>query len=206
MTPEDFIQEGAKTPDDLIGKAQRVAKVFCGRAKSGDTKSIKLLCYGDPGIGKSATCKMVANTLVEHSSSIRHISAASLSAEQVRDWLHDLRYSYDNWNVYWIEEVDAVNPAVEVLLLQFLDELPAKHAALFTSNEQMSGISDRFQSRTQAIHFERPSVDEVEKFLLKKWPALKEAAGEIAEANNGDVRASLNDAQMHLDTAKYKTS
>jgi DNA polymerase III delta prime subunit len=88
-------------------------------------------------------------------------------------------------------------------LLQFLDELSDRHAVLVTSNEQMSGISQRFQSRTQAIKFEKPSVDDVEEFLRSRWSELGDAAREIAEANNGDVRASLNDSQMHLDVEKY---
>ena len=206
MTPEEFIEEGVKSPADLIGKAGRVAQVLCGKAKDGSAKPIRLLCHGDPGIGKSAVCKLVSSSLVDHPSSIRHVSAAQLMVGNVREWISDLKYVYGHWNVYWVEEVDAVSPAVEVMLLQFLDKMPNKCAALFTSNEGMSGISDRFQSRTKVIHFERPEVDEVEKFLIKKWPKLGEAAEEIADTNNGDVRASLNDSQMYLDAQKYSGS
>ena len=102
-----------------------------------------------------------------------------------------------------MEEVDAISPAVEVLMLQFLDDMPEQTAALFTSNEAMSGISGRFQSRTQAIRFERPSATAVEKFLLGHWPELGHVAKEIAETNNGDIRASLMDVQMQLDVKKY---
>ena len=205
MTPEEFVRNGPQKPEDLIGKAKTVAQVFYARAKSGKTMPIKLLCYGPPGIGKSATCKIISMALVEHPVSLRHLSAKQVTVEHIRDWMSELRYVNDQWRVYHIEEVDAVNPDVETLLLHFMDLLPEKTAVLATSNERMSGIEDRFQSRMQAIRFDKPSVDDVEKFLKGRWPELKDAAREIAEWNNGDVRASLNDAQMALDVEKYKT-
>jgi DNA polymerase III delta prime subunit len=121
----------------------------------------------------------------------------------MRDWLHDLRYRSDEWRVYWIEEADALNREVEVLMLQFLDDMPEKTAALLTSNESMSGISGRLQSRTQVIRFDRPSTNDVASFLLRHWPELENDASEIANTNGGDIRASLNDAQMHLDVKRY---
>ena len=203
MKPVELIRKGPQTPEDLIGKARSVAKVYHAKAKSGEPDPIKLLCYGPPGVGKSATCRIIANTLAIHSSDISHLSASQLTVDQVKGWMHEFGYHHDQWRVFWIEEVDAVNPTVEVLLLEFIDEMPDKHAILATSNEKMSGIEDRFQSRMQAIRFDHPEVEDVEKFLTERWPELGTIAKEIAEANNGDVRASLNDAQAQIDFAKY---
>lgn len=203
MTPEEFIKDGPKKPEDLIGKARKIAKVMCARAKGGNPRPIKLLFYGNPGIGKSAVCRLIANTLADHPSSIRHMSAVQVTVDNVRDWMTELRYHTDQWKVFWIEEVDSVNPAVELLLLQFIDLMSNKHALLVTSNEQMSGITPRFQSRCQAIRFEEPTVDEIVEMLVGRWPELGEAAREIAESNMGDVRASLNDAQGELDKRLY---
>ena len=204
MTPQEFVRRGPQSPDDLIGKAHHVAKVYYARAKSGDIEPMRLLFYGQPGTGKSAACRIIANALVDHSTSIRHISAKQITVDNIREWMKDFHYHTDQWRVYWIEEVDAVNNDVEVLMLQFLDEMPVKSAVLATSNEQMSGISNRFQSRMQAFRFQRPDVEEVEKLLLNKWPELGIISKEIAEANNGDVRASLNDAQSHVDVLRYQ--
>jgi len=203
MTPEEFVRNGPNNPEDLIGKAKMVARVFCSKVRSGGKSPIRLLLYGPPGVGKSATCKIIAHSMIDHPVSLRRMSAKQVTTEQVRSWMQEIHYINNKWQVYWIEEIDAVTPDVEVLLLQFLDLLPDNNAVLVTSNEQMSGISSRFQSRCQAIRFDKPSIEEVEEFLRIRWPELGEEAREIAEANNGDVRASLNDAQGELDMRKY---
>jgi len=203
MTPDELVRNGPKSSAELIGKAAAVARLFESRIQSGRTCPIKLLCYGEPGVGKTAVCKLISDALAGGVFT-RKVSAVMLSVDDVKEWMRDLCYAGDGWRVYWVEEVDAVSGAVEVLLLKFLDEMKDKCAALFTSNETMGGLSSRFQSRTQAFHFDRPSVSEVERFLLSRWPELSNVAGEIAVANNGDVRASLNDVQMHLDVSVYK--
>ena len=203
MTPDDFIKNGPQKPEDLIGKGQTIARLFIDKVKSGVVSPIKILCYGQPGIGKSATCKIIARALVRHSSEMRHMSAKAISVDHIKDWMQDFAYVSDQWRVYLIEEVDEVNSDVETLLLHFMDELPDRSAILVTSNEKMSGIEDRFQSRCRTFKFERHPAKEVEKFLLSRWPELGEAAREIAESTNGDVRASLNDAALELDNRKY---
>lgn len=203
MTPEEFLNNGPQSMDDLIGKARVVARIFYEKAKSGDDCPLRLLFHGMPGIGKSAVCKIIANSLSGNPSMVRHISAAQLTAEMVREWMNDFCYVRDDWSVYWIEEVDGVNEAVETLLLQFMDKMPKKSAILMTSNEKMTGLETRFTSRTKVIKFESPKTEEVENFLIGRWPELGEVAKEIAVNNNGDVRASINDAQLVFDKKKF---
>ena len=181
MTPKEFSREYPKAIDDLLGNGASVARVVIGRVKSGDVQPIQLLCHGDPGIGKTATCRIIANAIAEHPVHIRRVSARLLTEDHMRDWMHDLHYIADQWRVYWVEEVDLVNPAVAGTLLQFLDDMPVKTAALFTSNEAMSGLEGRFQSRCEMIRFERPGVLEVEALLKKHWPELGDAAREIRD-------------------------
>jgi replication-associated recombination protein RarA len=203
-TPAEVLMKGVRCPDDLIGKAQQVAKVYTAWAKSGKSSPMRMLFYGPPGVGKSAVCKLLANALVTHSTKIRRISAKQATPDLLRDWLMDFKYQCADWRVYCIEEVDAVSPDCEVLLLQLADEMPERTALLVTSNEEMTGLSSRFQSRMKAIRFNRPTVKEVEKFIIDRWPELKNVAKEIASANNGDIRASLNDCQFELDVREYK--
>lgn len=199
MTPEEWIARGPTVPQELIGKAGAVARVYCNKVKAGTILPLRLLFHGPPGCGKTSCCRLLAHTLAPHATNIRHTSAAQVTVDHVKDWIAGLRYHTDTWQVWWIDEVDAVNPTVEVLLLQFLDEMPTMHAFLATSNEQMTGISQRFQSRTHAVGFTAPSADEVHRFLIRLWPSLGPVAREIAEACGGDVRQALNDAQMQMD-------
>jgi DNA polymerase III delta prime subunit len=182
----------------LIGMAGQIAKVQIARVDQRRASRIKLLLHGDPGCGKSAACRLIGDGIArEHS--ISRLSACQLNADMVRDWLHECRYSRSEWRVYHLDECDAINPTVGVLMLQFLDEVPPMTAVLCTSNESLGELSDRFQSRFQTIQVRRPAPDHIADFLAGRWPKLADVAQEIAGQCGGDVRAALNDAQAHLD-------
>lgn len=206
-SPNQLLQTPPTSTDDLIGKAAMIARIYSEKAKSTDSSAWKFLFHGKPGIGKSAVCGILARALTQHSSSIIHVSAAELKAEQIREWMVDaFSYRRTDWRVYWIEEVDSLSPAVQTLMLQFLDRASDYVAVLMTSNEELTGLSRRFQSRAQTVRFTPPSVEQVATFLREHWPELGEAVSEIAEANAGDVRASLNDAQTALTAITYAGS
>jgi len=204
MNPSDVLEKGPEGPQDLIGKAATVAKVLCGKADSGSLSAVKILLYGEPGIGKSAICRILSRKLATESWNAIHISAAQVTGEMVKDWMQSLRHLRTTWAVWWIEEADAVNPGVEKLLLQMLDTMGAQTALLMTSNTSLGELSDRLQSRMQAIEVTPPDEEEVVDFVYKRWPevGLYEIE-EVVEANNGDVRATLNDIQMLIDMAAY---
>jgi len=200
MSPDDLIGTVFESPEQLIGKASVVGRVYLRKVQAGLARPLKLLLYGDPGVGKSAVCVILAQAMTSHATGVHHASAKEISPEMVRVWLHDIRYyPQTRWRVFVVEEIDAVSSDVETLFLQLLDRLPDHNAFLCTSNSELTNLTARFQSRTKAIRVDAPTVGEVEAFLLKHWPALGAVAHEIAEANGGDVRASLNDAQMELD-------
>jgi len=204
VKPIEFLTVGPLKPSDLIGKAGIVTRVMLGRISAGATDPIRTIFYGDPGTGKSAICRMMALALLKHASGLRHMSAAQVTADNVRDWLGEMRYRSDDWRVWWIEECDAVSPQVEVLMLQFLDEMPARCAALFTSNVSLGNLSQRFQSRCQTHKIVPPKAEDVAAMLHTRWPEIgRKVCHQIAEQNAGDVRASLNDAQMAIDVERY---
>jgi len=203
MNPEEFVNKGVVSPDDLIGKAGKISKLFCAKAQSNAVIPMRLLFHGEAGIGKSASAKLIAGALNPNMAMIRHLSAKSITPEMVRDWMMDLCFARDDWNVILIEEVDAIQDAVEVLLLQYMDKMTDKTALIMTSNEKMSGITDRFSSRAQVFQFDLPHVKDVADFIKDRWPELEDVADEIAHNNNGDVRASLNDSQTEWDIRKF---
>lgn len=193
--PDDWKPQ---TPDDLLGITKKIAKSQIARAKRNSQSKIRLLLHGEPGCGKSVTCEMIANSIAE-SHNISHLSACQVTADTVRDWIDEGNYMRSSWRVYHIEECDAFNPTVQLLMLQFLDKLPPQTMVLCTSNLGMGELSDRFQSRFQCYEIKRPSVDSVAKFLAN-WSQLgTHHAKVIAENTNGDVRAALNDVQGYID-------
>lgn len=201
MQPENFKPE---KPGDLIGMAKKIAAIQIAKAKSGKMTRLCLLLWGKPGCGKSSVCDIIAKE-VSSKLNITHISACAITADTVRDWIQDNFYTRMNneWRVYWIEECDAINSTVEVLMLQLLDKMPDKTAVLCTTN--LDGkLTDRFQSRFQSIHVQRPKAAEISKLLIHRWPELNESAFQISETCGGDVRQALNDAQAHLDFIEYE--
>lgn len=188
-----------KVPDDLIGRAGMIARLAISRVERGADR-LRYLLYGPPGTGKSAACRMIAAAMDTESVYVSHVSAAQLTAEIVRGWIDEGRHHQTNWTVRHIDECDQINPTVELLMLQMMDELPERNAVLCTSNLAMDQLTDRFQSRFQCVEIPRPMAGEVATFMARNWPGLGKAhANEIANKTNGDVRAALNDAAMQLD-------
>ncbi len=199
-TPNEWTPQ---KPDDLLGIAGKVAKVQIKRARNHPKSRIRLLLYGEPGCGKSATCRIIANSIAE-TGNISHVSACQITADTIRGWIEECKYMRSGWRIYHIEECDAMNPTVQILMLQFLDLLPEMSAVLCTSNLKMQELSDRFQSRFQCIKINRPVEASVINFLYKNWPELRECnARRIAGDTKGDIRAALNDAQAQLDYLEY---
>ncbi|WP_309382034.1 ATP-binding protein [Cerasicoccus frondis] len=203
MTPEEFIISGASSPDDLIGMAGKVSRVQVRKASKNTAGTpIKLLLYGEPGCGKSETAKCISEALSPVGQRNR-LSGQHLTADDIRSWIEDTKYSQQSWIIWVIEEVDSLSKAAQTLILQYMDQMGPFHALICTSNCDLDHLSDRFQSRFQTIEVKRPQAEEVANFISGRWAIDYDMAFEIAEANYCDVRASLNDAQMELDMQEY---
>ena len=203
LTPEQLIQRGPEAVEDLIGKAHLVARIYQNKALANtEGVPLKLLLSGEPGCGKSAASNVVSRSFAPVFEVV-HVSGCQVTAELVRDWILGAHHKPMAWVVRIIEEVDKISQQAEVLMLQYLDIMPNYHAMICTSNASMGELSDRFQSRFSAVEVTRPETEEVTRFLMDRWPELGVEAVRIAKANGGDVRASLNDAQSHLDLAEF---
>lgn len=206
MTPEEFIQTGPQSVADLIGPAKKIAQVLTAKAAANDKGTpIRILLSGDPGCGKSSIARLVAKSLHPVLTSGR-ISGQSVTAEMVREWLAGGMYLHqESWTIRIVEEADLMSPAAQALVLQYIDEMPPFHALLCTSNKSMGELSDRFQSRFQAVPIGRPKdPDELLVFIRDRWPDITcEIAVSISESFAGDIRAALNDAQSYLDEMMF---
>jgi hypothetical protein len=87
------------------------------------------------------------------------------------------------------------------LLLSYLDHLPPGRAVIGTSNLQLDLLTERFQTRFQAIKIPTPTTEEIAALLQRHWPVDEPSALRIAVGSGGCVRAALADLETWLDAA-----
>ena len=190
--------------DDLIGQAQRVAKgqiVKAGRLSRDPRATMKILLYGPPGVGKTSVVELVARELTGSALSVENYNGREVTVDVVREWMRALPYGslFSSWSVKIVNELDRCSREAQDLLLTYLDRLPQGRAFLATSNMQLDLLTERFQTRFQAIKLMPPSTEDLAAFLTGRWSVPKPTALQIAVGSGGCVRAALCDLESWLD-------
>ena len=194
------------SPDDLIGQARRVAEAQVTKARrlagaDPPSASMKLLLYGPPGVGKTSVVEMVARELTGSPLAIEDFNGREVTVEVVREWMRGLAYGslFSRWSVRIVNELDRCSKEAQDLLLTYLDRLPPGRALLGTSNLQLDLLTERFQTRFQAVKLLPPETEELAAFLAARWSVPKQTAAKIAVGSGGCVRAALADLESWLD-------
>ena len=193
-----------RTAEDLIGQAKRVAMAQATKAKrlSRDpSATMKLLLYGPPGVGKTSVVELVALQLAGSPLAIEDYNGREVTVDLVRDWMRQLPYGslFSAWSVKIVNELDRCSREAQDLLLTYLDRLPPGRAFLGTSNLQLDLLTERFQTRFQAIKLLPPTTEELAAFLSAHWSVPSITANQIAVGSGGCVRAALADLESYLD-------
>lgn len=193
-----------RTAEDLIGQARRVALAQVSKAlrmKDDPSATMKLLLYGPPGVGKTSVVELVALQLAGTPLSIEDYNGREVSVDLVREWMRQLPYGslFGTWTVKIVNELDRCSREAQDLLLTYLDRLPPGRAFLGTSNLQLDLLTERFQTRFQAIKLLPPTTEELAAFLGTHWPVPAFTASQIAVGSGGCVRAALADLESYLD-------
>ena len=193
-----------RTAEDLIGQARRVALAQAGKAKrlaNNPSATMKLLLYGPPGVGKTSVVELVALQLAGTPLSIEDYNGREVTVDLVREWMKQLPYGslFSAWSVKIVNELDRCSREAQDLLLTYLDRLPPGRAFLGTSNLQLDLLTERFQTRFQAIKLLPPATEELAEFFAARWAVPQVTANQIAVGSGGCVRAALADLESYLD-------
>jgi MoxR-like ATPase len=193
-----------QTAEDLIGQAGVVARAQCRKAArlTADTAAtMKLLLYGPPGVGKTSVVELVALQLAGTPLAIEDYNGREVTVDVVRQWMSQLPYGslFGAWSVKVVNELDRCSREAQDLLLTYLDRLPPGRAFLGTSNLQLDLLTERFQTRFQAIKLLPPTNEELAAFLVARWSVPAATATQIAVGSGGCVRAALADLESWLD-------
>jgi MoxR-like ATPase len=162
---------------------------------------MKLLLYGPPGVGKTSVVELVALQLAGTPLSIEDYNGREVTVDLVREWMKQLPYGslFSAWSVKIVNELDRCSREAQDLLLTYLDRLPPGRAFLGTSNLQLDLLTERFQTRFQAIKLLPPTTEELAAFLSAHWAVPSVTANQIAVGSGGCVRAALADLESYLD-------
>ncbi len=193
-----------QTADDLIGQAGLVARAQCRKAErltAEAAATMKLLLYGPPGVGKTSVVELVALQLAGTPLAIEDYNGREVTVDVVRQWMTQLPYGslFGAWSVKVVNELDRCSREAQDLLLTYLDRLPPGRAFLGTSNLQLDLLTERFQTRFQAIKLLPPTTEELAAFLVARWSVPTATATQIAVGSGGCVRAALADLESWLD-------
>lgn len=196
-----------RTADDLIGQAREVAQSLVTKAravKNNGRSPVKVLLYGPPGVGKTTIAEMLAAELAGSPFAVEDFNGKLVGIETVKAWMTGLAYGslFGDFTVKIINELDRCSRDAQDLLLTYLDKLPAGRAFIGTSNLQLDLLTERFQTRFQAIRLGAPSTEEIAGFLIRHWDVDKAVAFQIAVGSGGCVRAALADLENYLDAGR----
>lgn len=187
---------------DFIGPAQIVAgildKIVKRCAPTG--APIKVLLYGEPGVGKSSLADYLLARLKINKFSVTKLSGTEVRLEDVQEWAGRLCYRdlFSSYKVLRIEEMDRASHTARAGMLNMLDDLPDHVAVICTTNQAVKDLEPRFLSRFQAIEVKPPTAEEI-RALLSRFKLRKCALEHISTFACGNVRLALNDAQTQLD-------
>lgn len=190
--------------EDLIGHARLVCESQVRKAErlaaSPDT-AMKLLVCGAPGIGKTTIVELIATTLTSHKCAVQDYNGREVTVDIVRDWMPALGTGnlWSKWSVKIVNELDRCSKEAQDLLLSYIDRMPPGRALLCTSNLEVGGLHERFQTRFQTVVLQPPTVADVAALITRRWGVPEDMACKIATASAGCVRAALADLETWLD-------
>jgi len=200
---------------ELIGPASLVLATVRHLLETRFKEKVAILLDGDPGVGKTAICDIVALDLAGTPHAVERVNGQSLTVDLVRNWAQNGMYGnlFSPWTVKRIDEIDKASPAGVSEMLTFLDYQPRKFAVLATTNEfakLREANKGRLESRFIRFRVDAPSVEETAAFLRRVHGVPAATALTIAKWSvpegclsgvGCNVRSAINDSFAFLAAA-----
>jgi replication-associated recombination protein RarA len=200
QSPDNYQPE---TPADLIGEARKIGEAILKQIRRGNSvaPTFRFMFHGQPGTGKTSLAKMIAREIAADKIDVESINGRNLDSETVREWQRSTAYGslFGGWKVKLINEADLIPTVAQDLMLTYLDDLPRQNAVIATSNQNVTALTERFQTRFRLVKVRGPSCDELARWLIEKWALPEQTADFISLGACGNVRQAL------LDAADFRT-
>lgn len=188
---------------DFIGQ-EKIVNSLVKDIKEGKV-SHAYMFEGPEGSGKATLAKIFAKALVcednnkpcnkckscamcnsNSNPDIKIISSdSSILIESTREIIKDIYIKplYGK-KVYIIEDMDKMTPSAQNSLLKTLEE-PPEYAVFILTTKNINVLLPTIVSRCIIKKFERCSIEEVNKYILKNCEDIKEDIGLVASLSNG---------------------
>jgi len=118
------------------------------------------------------------------------VNGREVGLNLAREWTRSLAHSslFGPWSVKVVNELDCCSKDAQDMLLTYLDRMRPGHAFLGTTNLDVAGLTERFQTRFQSVRLQSPENEVLAAFLARRWGAPNGITRQIAEGAKGNVR------------------